>query len=705
MMEYFRLEKQNDQVATLYFDTPQSKANVFSIAALEVFEGYLETLAEDDTLKLLFIESAKEDIFIAGADIHEIKLAEDAPSVEAFVKKGQEIFNKLEKLPCVTVAMIDGACLGGGLEMSLACNYRIATSHPHTRIGLPEVNLGIIPGFGGTQRLYRLIGYAKAMELILGSKQLSGDEALQAGIVDASVPKGYLGFKKEALIHEILDHTVKNRSISKIKGIRWYEHFPIVRRMIEKIATKKVLEKTQGHYPAPLTLIDVMRESFGKPIHEGLMIERDAVTKLALTPESKNLIGLFLISERLKHETFSTADPKTIQHAAIVGTGTMGSGIAWALDNQKIDVRLKVRSISSAAKAVKKIRKIYETMKKLHKIDRRHIVLNMDRITYARNDEGFGRSDFLIEAVNEDIDVKRSVYKEFETLLNQEAIIATNTSSISISDLAKGLIHPERFIGMHFFNPVERMPLVEVIPGEMSDEMTVATVVNLAKRIGKTPIKVKDSPGFLVNRVLLPYLKEATLMFEEGEEIEKIDRILKDFGMPMGAFLLIDEVGVDIGVEVAKVLHQAYGERMAMSKVLDGMVQNGWLGKKSGTGFYIHGQKTPAMNPEIKALQEGKEKFDEKTVIERALYIMINEASRCLEEGVVEDAAYLDMAMVMGIGFPPFMGGLMRYADTIGIPTIVDTLKGFSTVYGDRFEPSSLLLEKAQKNETFYGGQ
>lgn len=704
-MDFFKFEKQSDQVATLYFDTPKSKANVFSIAALEAFEGYLETLAEDHTLKLLFIESAKEDIFIAGADIHEFKLAENTPTVEAFVKKAQEIFNRLEKLPCITVAIIDGACLGGGLEMSLACNYRIATSHPHTRIGLPEVNLGIIPGFGGTQRLYRLIGYAKAMEIILGGKQLSSDEALHAGIVDECVPRGYLGFKKEALIHDILDHKRKNRLTSKRKGIRWYEHFSIVRRMIEKIAAKKVLKKTRGHYPAPLALISVMRESFGKPMDEGLLIERDAVTKLVLTPESKNLVRLFLISEDLKHETFSSADPKTILHAAVVGTGTMGSGIAWALDNEKIDVRLKVRSISSAAKAVKKIRKIYETMKKHRKIDRHHIQLNMDRITYALNDEGFARSDLLIEAVNEDIDVKKSVYREFETLLDPEAIIATNTSSISISDLAKDLQHPERFIGVHFFNPVERMPLVEVIPGEMSDEMTVATVVNLAKRIGKTPIKVKDTPGFLVNRVLLPYLKEATLMFEEGEDIEKIDRILKDFGMPMGAFLLIDEVGVDIGVEVATVLHEAYGERMAMSKVLNGMVKNEWLGKKRGTGFYIHGQKTPSMNPHIKTLQEGVEKFDEEKVIERTLYIMINEASRCLEEGVVENAAYLDMAMVMGIGFPPFRGGLMQYADTVGITDIVETLKEFSTVYGDRFEPSSLLIEMAQKNETFYGGK
>ena len=704
-MDYFRLEKETEQVATLYFDTPESRANVFSIASLEALESQIDTLAKAHTLKILFIESSKEDIFIAGADINEIKLAEDAVSIEAFVKKGQELFNKLETLPVVTVAMIDGACLGGGLEMALACDYRIATTHPHTRIGFPEVNLGIIPGFGGTQRLYPLIGYANAMEVILGGKQLSGEKALKLGIVDAAVPQGYLEFKKEALTKDILDGTLEQQTRRTRKGIKWYEHIAAVRALIDKMARKKVREKTEGHYPAPLALIDVMHESFGTPLSEGLSVERAAITKLVLTPESKNLVNLFLISERLKDEMFSAETPRTISHAAVVGTGTMGSGIAWALDNQKIDVRLKVRKASSAAKAMMKIRKIYETMKRHHKIDMHHIRLNMDRITYSVEDEGFERSDILIEAVNEDIDIKKSVYQEFEALLREDAIIATNTSALSISELAKGLTHPERFIGMHFFNPVERMPLVEVIPGEMSDDVTVATVVNLAKKMGKTPVKVKDSPGFLVNRVLMPYLKEAVLMFREGENIEKIDRVLKNFGMPMGAFWLIDEVGADIGMEVGKVLHDAYGERMAMSSVLEGMVKNGWLGKKSGRGFYLHEQKDPLPNPDINTLQEGEERFDEQTVIERTLYIMINEASRCLEEGVIEDAAYLDMAMVMGIGFPPFRGGVMRYADSVGISAIVERLQRFSKTYGGRFEPSSLLLSMAEKNETFYGGQ
>jgi len=700
-MNYFKLQKQTEQVATLTFDTPQSKANVFSVAALDAFGAQLDALAEEKQLKVLFIESAKEEIFIAGADLHEIKTAEDTPTVEAFVNKGQEVFNKLEALPFATVALIDGACLGGGLEMALACTYRIATTHPHTRIGFPEISLGLIPGFGGTQRLWRLIGYAAAMEVILGAKQLTGEAALEQGIVDAAVPHGYLPFKKEALTRDLL---AEKRIAPERSGPKWYEGFAPVRSAIAAAASKKVREKTQGHYPAPPALIEVLQTSFGTPLDEGLATERAAVTRLALTPESKNLIRLFLISETLKHETFGTEPPASVRHAALAGAGTMGSGIAWALDNQRIDVRFKVRSVPSAAKALVKIRGIYETMKTHHKIDRRHIRLNMDRITYAVDDAGFGRSDIVIEAVSEEIDVKKTVYRTFESLLKPEAIIATNTSSISITALAEGLAHPERFIGMHFFNPVERMPLVEVIPGAMTSDATVATVITLVRTMGKTPIRVKDSPGFLVNRILLPYLKEAALMFEAGESVEKIDRALKQFGMPMGALLLIDEVGLDIGSEVAGVLHNAYGERMAMSPLLDKMVQKGWLGKKSGTGFYNHTRKHPTLNPGVDTLQEGTERLDDRTIVERALYIMINEASRCLEEEVVADAAHLDMAMVLGTGFPPFRGGVLRYADSVGIPQIVETLQTLAATYGSRFEPSALLRSMVQKRETFYGG-
>jgi 3-hydroxyacyl-CoA dehydrogenase/enoyl-CoA hydratase/3-hydroxybutyryl-CoA epimerase len=703
MKEKFEFTKDERGIGTLTFDTPGSRANVFTQSALEEFETHLDALLKDSELKALFIESAKDNIFIAGADINEIKAANDEKSITTLVQKGQEIFTKLENLPFPTIAVIDGACLGGGLEMSLSCTYRIATSHPHTRIGLPEVNLGILPGFGGTQRLYPLVGYAKAMELIVGAKRLKGEKALKLGVVDACVPRGYLGFKKEEFIQEILVGSLDEKLRANRKGIAWYEKIPPVRDLISKVANKKVLAKTHGHYPAPLAVIKVMQESFGKPLLEGLKIERDAVTKLALTPISKNLIDLFFISEKLKKETFSKAKPIEIHQSAIVGTGAMGSGIAWALNNQDIDVRMKVRSNASAGKAITKIRKIYEGIKKRGRLTEREIALKMDKITFTTEYVGFDTTGFLLEAVSEDIDLKQKVFQEFEEVLKPDAIIASNTSSISISALAEKLQHPNRFIGMHFFNPVNRMPLVEIITGEKTDDTTIATVVQLTKKMGKTPIKVKESAGFLVNRILLPYLKEAATMFEEGEDIKKIDETLLAFGMPMGPLTLIDEVGVDIGEKVSQILHQAYGDRMAISNLMTRMVEFGWLGKKSGLGFYKHKKGRSAINKDILKLQRGHSKLDEQTIQDRAILSMINEAARCLEEEVVDNPGYLDMAMVMGTGFPPFRGGLMRYADEIGIDQIVKRLGRLQTEYGDRFTPCDLLVSMADKKETFYG--
>lgn len=588
--------------------------------------------------------------------------------------------------------------------MSLSCDYRIATSHPHTRIGLPEVNLGILPGFGGTQRLYHLVGYAKAMELIVGSKLLKGEKALKLGVIDACVPKGYLEFKKEEFSQAIIGGSIDRKLRATRKGLAWYEKFSPVRNLIGRIVKKKIMAKTHGNYPAPLAVIDVIQKSFGKSLSEGLKIERDAVTKLALTPISKNLIELFFISEQLKKETFSTAKAKEIHDSAIVGTGAMGSGIAWALNNQDINVRLKDINNDSLGRAISAIRKMYEGIKKRGRLTEREIALKMDKITFTTEYRGFESTDFLLEAVLEDLDLKQKVFGEFEEVLKPDAIIASNTSSISISDLAAKLQHPNRFIGMHFFNPVNRMPLVEIICGEKTDDKTIATVVKLTKKMGKTPIKVKESAGFLVNRILLPYLKEAANMFEEGEDIQKIDKILLTFGMPMGPLSLIDKVGVDIGEKVSHILHEAYGERMAPGALLTTMVEKGWLGQKSGLGFYNHKAKRSAINTDILKLQSGKTKLDMKTIKDRALLTMVNEAARCLEEDVVDNPGYLDMAMVMGTGFPPFRGGLMRHADEIGIKAIVTRLTQLQKLYGDRFAPCDLLLSMAEKNENFYGG-
>jgi len=701
-MKYFNVTIDERGIATLIFDTPKSSVNVLCFDALYELEQLLVKLRADKSIKALFIESAKKGIFIAGADIKEIKAFKDSAETLKKLRHGQEIFNNLETLPFPTVAVIDGACLGGGLELAMACTYRIATNEAHTRLGLPEVSLGIIPGLGGTQRLPMLVGFTKAIELITASKRLKGDKALKLGLVDASVPAGYLGFKKEEYIKEILAGTLEAKVLKRRKGLKWYETLAPVKALIAKMARKEVLKKTGGHYPAPLRAIDVLEETETMSLEDGLAVELEVFEPLATSEISKNLIELFFTSEALKKETFSTAKAKNIESAAVIGVGTMGSGIAWALAHKDIPVRLGARKMSSIAKAMAKMMKNFESIKRRGRLTEREIGLKMDRVTHSTDMQGLGEVDIILEAVSEDPVIKNKVYASLEERVKKGAIIATNTSSLSITDLVKETKYPKRFVGMHFFNPVSRMPLVEIIAGEETSDKTVATVVSLAKRLGKTPIKVSECAGFLVNRTLLPYLNEAAKMFEEGENVEHIDKLLTDFGMPMGPFTLADEVGIDIGEKVSAILYEAYGERMKPSALLEQMTAKEWLGKKTGTGFYSHKGKAKAHNEHLGKLHTSNPHLEEETILDRCILIMVNEAAKCLEEGVVDNARYLDMAMVMGTGFPAFRGGLLRYADAEGLESIVSRLQKLEKQYGERFSPAGLLVEMASKGEMFY---
>ncbi len=586
-MKYFNRTIDERGISTLIFDTPDSEVNVLCFDALYELEQQIIEMHEDKNIKALFIESAKEHIFIAGADINEIKAFENATQTVEMLRRGQAIFNMLEELPFPTIAMIDGACLGGGLELALACDYRIATNDDHTRIGLVEVSLGIIPGLGGTQRLPPLVGFTKAIELITASKRLKGDKALKLGLVDASVPSGYFGFKKEEFIQELLAERLEAKVKKNRKGVLWYERLLPVKMLIAKMARSAVLKQTAGHYPAPLKAIDVLEKTLTMSLEKGLKIELEAFEPLATSQISKNLIELFFTSELLKKETFSKAKAKNIESASVVGVGTMGSGIAWALLNKDIPVRLGARKMESIAIAISKMMQSFESIKKRGRLNSREIGLKIDRVTSTTQMQGLGNVDIVIEAVNEDSVVKKKIYETLENSVQDDAIIATNTSSLGITDLVKETQHPERFVGMHFFNPVAKMPLVEVIAGEKTSDETVSTVVKLAKKLGKTPIKVDECAGFLVNRTLLPYLNEAAKMFEEGENVETIDELLIEFGMPMGPFTLADEVGIDIGEKVSNILYEAYGERMKPSLVLAQMTGREWLGKKTGTGFSL----------------------------------------------------------------------------------------------------------------------
>ncbi len=700
---YFDLKIDERGVATLTFDTPQSSVNLLSFEALSELEQIIKKVSEKSDIQVLLIKSAKDGIFVAGADIHEIEAFKDEAQIKESLAHAQRILNSLEALKCVTIVILDGATLGGGLELAMACDWRIATNSEHTRLALPEVTLGIIPGLGGTQRLFRLVGFAKSIELITAGKRLKADKALKLGLIDASVPAGYLKFKTDAFVQDVLNEKRGKKKSSLAYGLKWYEKIPFARSLIALMAKRAVTKKTHAHYAAPLVAIDLILKGADEGFKRGLEYELDAFAKLATSTTSKNLIKLFFTSESLKKERFSRAKPQEIDLVVVVGVGTMGSAIAWLLVYKDIAVRLKARTMQSISKAYANIRKNFDAIKRRGRLTEREIGLKIDKITHTTGIEGVKQMDIAIEAVSEKSDVKRAVFKELESQMSKDAIISTNTSSLSVTKLAESLQHPDRLVGMHFFNPVAKMPLVEIIAGKQTSQKSVATVVALAKRLGKVPIKVSDSAGFLVNRILLPYLNEAALCLEEGATIEQVDTVMVEFGMPMGPFKLADEVGIDIGEEVSKILLEAYGKRMPKASILNNMIQRKWLGKKSSKGFYVHNGKHAKVNVEVEQLFGSQHRsMEDEAIKQRCMLRMINEAAMCLEEKVVKSAQYLDIAMVIGTGFPAFRGGVLRYADELKMDSIVEQLEALQEEHGIRFAPAKLLKNMAKKQKSFY---
>lgn len=703
MMRHIHFSVNDKGEGEVLFDHSELDVNLLSEEVLLELEQTLAEIAKNSELNIVLFKSAKKGIFIAGADIKEIKALHTRSVALDKVRQGRRILSMITTLNVPTLAVIDGACLGGGYELALACDFRLATQNPKTKIGLPEVSLGVMPGFGGTVRLRNLIGLQKTLELILGSKQLNGKKAEYLGLVDACVPSGYLGFKEEQMIADILDGNRRKEILSKRPPPTLLERF--APSLIFAFATKEVMSKTKGKYPAPLALIKHFKKIKKMEMDEALEAETQSFADLVLTKESKHLIGLFFTSEALKSDSgvAEYTEKKEIRRASVFGGGTMGSGILWLFSKIDIPVRLKVRRLEQIAEALGVVQKNYMAIMKRRRLTQREVELKIDKISADTEMRGFEKSDIAVEAIVEEIEAKQALYKTLEDIFADDAIIASNTSSLSITKLASGMRHPERFVGMHFFNPVSRMPLVEVIRGEKSSDQAVATVIALAKKAGKTPIVVGDCPGFLVNRLLIPYIIEAVHLFEEGESFTKIDTLLLAFGMPMGPFRLVDEVGLDVGYKVAKILEEGYGQRMLAAPVFERVYKElGLLGKKKGAGFYTYSKNVAKANENVAALVGKKQSFSDEEIIDRTLLVMVNEASRALEEKIVKNAQYLDMALVMGTGFPPFRGGLLAYADERGIKSIVARLKDLSNAYGERFEPSKLLVEMAKNGTNFY---
>ncbi len=715
MNKSFKLRIENE-FAVIEFDQPDSKVNVLSALSLTELEEIISQLNKRQGLLGVIILSKKLDIFIAGADIKEIEKITAISEAQAKVQAGQRILNALEELFIPSIALINGACLGGGLELALACDYRLGSFSDKVKLGLPEVKLGVLPGFGGTKRLPCLVGLRKGLEMILSGNPVSASEALKIGLVDGLVPQNRL--LEEGI--GFLRQKGGKRKLCKPRLKGWMNIFldksHFGRMILRSQAKKFVLKNTKGHYPAPLKIVEVVVDNYGSSLTRALEREAGAFGKLAISEISKNLISVFYLVEKYKKAKWVDVPPRKITKCALLGAGVMGGGIAQLFSFYGLAVRMKDLNYPALGRGLAQAKEVYDYAVKKRKIKVNQADFGMALISPTTTYSGFSNADLIVEAVAENMRVKKAVWNEVNSVARRDAIFASNTSCLSIASMTEGVENKNRVIGMHFFNPVHRMPLIEVIRAEGTSDETVATVVEFCKSIGKTPIVVKDSCGFLINRILLPYLMEAGFLLEEGLEFEKIDKVALSFGMPMGPFRLIDEIGLDVGYKVALLLEENFGQRMKMPEILKKVYDRKWFGKKAGRGFYIYKGKERRPNREIYSFisNQRKPSLSGPDILKRMLYRMVNEAGECLQEQVCQEASDVDIGMIMGTGFPPFRGGLLRYADAIGCDKIVMDLERFSRQSGipqyagkekfnpERFSPGNYLLDLGRGKRGFY---
>jgi 3-hydroxyacyl-CoA dehydrogenase/enoyl-CoA hydratase/3-hydroxybutyryl-CoA epimerase len=683
-------------VHILTFDRPDSVANIFDAATLRELNDQLDGI-ERGASGVVFI-SAKPGIFIAGADLHALETL-TGDGLREFIELGQNVFNRIAGLRIPSVAAIHGACVGGGYELCLACRWRIATADRATKIGLPETQLGILPAWGGSTRLPRLIGVPGALDIILGGKTLPAKAALRRGMIDEIAPRESL--RAAAL------KWLENRSYRSHRTYRTY--FPwqarITAAIAAPIARKRMAEKSRGHYPALPMALDAVTLGARETIEESLRRERVSVLMLAASPECRNLIRVFQLQERAKKLRVPGAGkPAVVGHVAVIGAGVMGAGIAQWLSARGVRVLMRDIDPERVAGGMSRIAALYATAVKRHILDPKEARDGMDRVSPAATETPLNAVDLVIEAAVEKMDLKKRIFARLDETAPLRTLLATNTSALSITELGAAVKHADRVVGIHFFNPVHRMPLVEVITGEQTSAETAAAAVRFVQKIGKLPVLVRDSPGFLVNRILLPYMVEAGELFAQGAECAEVDAAMLDFGMPMGPLRLIDEVGLDVAEDVAATLAAGFPGHMHVPAVLGRMLAAGLLGRKSGRGFYIHGKRKAVPNQDAAKYREAgaAPTLDRATMQRRMALLMVNEAARCIEEKVVAEPADVDFGMIMGAGFAPFRGGPLRYADTLGAAAVTTALREEEARSGARFAPCQLLQEMSLTNRRFH---
>jgi 3-hydroxyacyl-CoA dehydrogenase/enoyl-CoA hydratase/3-hydroxybutyryl-CoA epimerase len=693
-----------DGILRVMFDRPDSGVNLLDGQLLDELDRLLDEIAGREDVRALLFASGKPGMFMAGAGLERIEEMTDASEAAEWARRGQEVLRKIAGLGRPTAVAIGGLCLGAGAELALAVHYRVASTARSMRIGLPEVRLGIIPCFGGCQLLPRRVGLRTALDLILSGRQLGGREALKLGLLDLLVPPAYLEREARALLRRAVEdgHGPAVRSLRRRSRT--------VEKAFEKIGPlrRMLLDKRRRHverriplveHPAPFRAIEAVEAGVAQSLSKGLDIEARIAGELIPAKGAKNLIRLFRDRGALKAGRGGLeAEPLPVSRVAVIGAGAMGAGIAWLAAEQHMPVRLMERRYGKILAAMRQASGMWSGRRDAHQ--------KMANIAPTTGESGLGRVDLVIEAVEEELDLKRAVLEAAEQRLHDRAVFASNSSSLPVREIAAAARRPERVVGLHFFNPAHRMPLVEIIAGPHSSPEAVATAHAFAVMLGKVPVMVGDAPGFLVNRILGLYINEALRLLAEGVPVRAVDGAMEAFGMPQGPFALLDQIGLDNAARVARVLTEAYGERIGGdTSLLEAMVGAKRLGEKNERGFYRYrdGRRTvPAAEISRLAQLPPPRDLPPETLQERMLLAMVNEAAICLQERIARGPRDLDAAMVMGVGFPAYRGGLLRYADSAGLPLVVDRLARFADAHGGRYRPAELLREKVRDQRRFY---
>ena len=717
-------EIDSSQIGWITFDDPDRSMNVLTEAVMLRLGELIDEArgaADEGRLVALIVRSGKPDSCIAGADIEVIASVEDPEVAERAIRTGQSIYDDLAALPVPTIAAIHGVCVGGGVELSLACRYRVLSDAKKTKMGLPEVQLGILPAWGGTTRLPRLIGLQAALDLLLTGKRINASKAKRIGLASEVFPAELFEDKARTFALGVVENPDRGATRKRPILTRFLDETGPGRRIVLRAAHKRVLGTTGGHYPGPLRILDILGDHLGGTIEASLLAEAKAAAELLVSPVCKNLVHVFHMREAARKGDGVTQDDDTttsvtlglesslVDDIGVLGAGVMGGGIAQLGASRGIRMFMKDIDHAAVTGGLQHAKSLFDKSVKRRRLNRREAAQQLELISGGLEYHGLSNADLVIEAIVEQMAVKKAVLHETEMHISERCVLATNTSSLSVTEMADALDHPQRFCGMHFFNPVHRMPLVEVIRGPETSDETVRLVYRLAVRLGKVPVVVGDGPGFLVNRILGPYLNEAGYLLADTGSIETIDRVALEFGMPMGPLRLVDEVGIDVSSHAGASLYAGLGERLEPAPMLIALGNTGRLGKKGGSGLYTYENGVAkgvdhSVFAELGMTARESEKTNSTdTAIRRRLILsMVNEAARILEDGIVTAAHDIDLAMIMGTGFPPFRGGLLRFADTLHPRGVLDRLQELHRELGARFEPAPVLVQLAAEDRSFY---